>query len=100
MIRRNRDRRNAAGGIAEGERTVRKGGWVQLGDDLFYSPKLELYAGWRVFIGNLEDAFSPRYAECQIEALSDEWIRVYNLYHLLLRNQLPKHLEKLRPRLQ
>lgn len=100
MRRRNRDRYNPAGGIGEGERTVRKGGWVQFGDDLFYSAKLERFAGWRVFISNLEDAFSPLYASCQLEALSDEWIRIDNLYHLLKQGNLPTHLKRLEPRLR
>jgi hypothetical protein len=97
--RRNRDRLNAAGGLGEGERTIRKGGWLKFGDDWFWSGELELFAGWRVYVSNLEDAFSPAWAECRIEKLSDKWIRIYNVYHLACKNQLPKHLEFLRPRM-
>lgn len=59
--RKNLDRRNPAGGIAEGERTIRKGGWVVLLEDIFYSPRLEPFTGQRVFITNLSDAFSGDY---------------------------------------
>jgi len=59
MRRRNLDKRNAAGGLGEGVRTVRKGGWLKFGDDLFYSPDLEPFAQWEVYVNNLEDAFSP-----------------------------------------
>jgi hypothetical protein len=55
----NLDRRNPAGGIGEGQRTVRRGGWLKFGDDLFYAEGLEAFAGERVFICNLESAFSP-----------------------------------------
>jgi hypothetical protein len=98
MKRRNRDRLNAAGGIGEGERTVRKGGWFKFGDDHFWCKDLESFAGWRVYVSNSEDAFSPKWAEVQIEKLSDKWIKVHNLYHLACKNQMPKHLQFLVPR--
>lgn len=63
--RKNLDRRNAARGLGEGERTIRKGGWVVLLEDIFYSPRLEPFVGQRVFINNLSDAFSPEYATAQ-----------------------------------
>lgn len=62
MRRKNYDKRNPAGGIAEGQRTIRKGGWLKFGDDYFYSAELERYAGRRAFIDCLEDAFVGRAA--------------------------------------
>lgn len=98
MRRKNLDRRNGAGGLGCGERTVRKGGWVRLGDDLFYSPRLEPFAGHRVYITGLDDAFGPEHADCQL-TWNDEWITLDSVYALACTNQLPSHLEFLRPRL-
>lgn len=98
MRRRNLDRRNGAGGLGEGERTVRKGGWVQFGDDLFWSDQLEKFAGHRVYIHNLEDAFSPVDAYAKLD-FSEIDIRIFNLYHLACKNKLPSHLEFLRKRM-
>lgn len=95
--RKNDDRRNPAGGIGEGTRTVRRGGWLKFGDDLFYSQRLADYAGERVWVHNLSDAFSPEDAYCLIDDGFD--VRVLNIYHLACKGQLPKHLEFLRPRL-
>jgi hypothetical protein len=96
--RKNLDRRNAAGGIGQGERTIRKGGWVVLLEDIFYSPRLQPFAGQRVFINNLSDAFSPEYATAQL-TWNDEIIDIRNIYHLACKGQLPAHLEHLRARL-
>lgn len=98
MKRKNLDKRNAAGGLGEGERVVRKGGWLRFGDDFFYSETLEKFVGWRVWINNLDDAFSPSTAQCLLE-FSPEWITLHNVYHLACKNKLPKHLEFLRARL-
>lgn len=97
LRRRNHDRRNHAGGLGEGMRTVRKGGWFKFGDDLFYSPALEQHAGRRVHVNDLSDAFSPETASVMIDGQS-AWIEVRNIYHLTCRNQLPAHLEFLRAR--
>lgn len=98
MKRRNLDRRNGAGGIGCGERTVRKGGWVRLGDDLFYSPRLESFAGRRVYVTNLTDAFMPDHADAQF-TWNDEWITMDNVYVMACKKRLPAHLEFLRARL-
>ena len=100
IMRRNYDRRNPAGGIGEGERTVRRGGWIKFGDDLFYAQTLEHFAGYRVYVYSLEDAFSPEYARCRIRSIGEECIQIDNLYHLLLKDKLPVHLEFLRGRLE
>lgn len=101
MIRKrlNLDRRNPAGGIAEGLRTVRKGGWIKFGDDYFYAKALENLVGVRVWVNDLEDAFSPLYAKCLPEG-DPRWIQIDNLYHLNLRNELPEHLRHLAGKLK
>lgn len=95
--RKNYDRRNGAGGLGEGQRTVCKGGWLKFGDDYFYSPELERYAGRRAFVDCLEDAFSPKTASVMVEGVAGR-IEVRNLYHLACKDQMPKHLKFLVPR--
>lgn len=95
--RKNDDRRNPAGGLGEGTRTIRKGGWLKFGDDYFFAEELKRYAGRRAWVNNLSDAFSPETASVLIDG-EGGWIGVRNVYHAMLKNELPAHLNFLRVR--
>lgn len=95
----NFDRRNPAGGLATGVRTVKKGGWLVFGGDIFYSARLEKFAGWRFWVRSISDAFSPETADGYLESLPANDVVLDNVYHLARKNELPEHLEFLRKRL-